>query len=77
MNREQDRSTEVPQVTEAHRKEAERIMESYDESRPTATLPGSDGTVTGTAVNDWLDDEGKPLYGNDDKPNDAKADGSR
>lgn len=38
-------------------------MQSYDESRPTATLPGSLGTVSGTAVNDWLDDDGKPIYG--------------
>ena len=30
-------------------------------------LPGSDHTVTGTAVNDWLDDEGNPIYGNDNK----------
>lgn len=37
------------------------------EDRPTAVLPGSDGTVTGTAVNDWLDDDGQPIYGNDNK----------
>ncbi len=41
-------------------------MQSYDESRPTATLPGSHGTVSGTAVNDWLDDDGKPIYGRRD-----------
>ena len=55
-----------PPVTEEHHKEAERIMESYDESRPTAILPGSHGTVSGTAVNDWLDDDGKPIYGRRD-----------
>lgn len=35
------------------------------EDRPTAVLPGSDGTVTGTAINEWLDDDGNPIYGND------------
>lgn len=39
------------------------IFGDYDTPRPTAVLPGSDGTVTGTAVNDWLDDDGKPIYG--------------
>ncbi|OBG80496.1 hypothetical protein A5699_10690 [Mycobacterium sp. E802] len=57
---------EPPEVTEEHHKEAERIMQSYDDSRPTAVLPGSGGTVSGTAVNDWVDDEGKPVYGQDD-----------
>jgi hypothetical protein len=30
-------------------------------------LPGSGGTVTGTAVNDWLDDDGNPIYGRDEQ----------
>jgi hypothetical protein len=33
------------------------------DKRPTTILPGSDATVTGTAVNDWIDDEGNPIYG--------------
>ncbi|WP_165617811.1 hypothetical protein [Mycobacterium syngnathidarum] len=41
-----------PPVSEENRKEAERIMQSYDDSRPTVTLPGSNGTVSGTSVND-------------------------
>lgn len=32
-------------------------------TRPTVVLPGSRGTISGTAVNDWLDDDGKPIYG--------------
>ncbi|AIY48335.2 hypothetical protein MFORT_08710 [Mycolicibacterium fortuitum subsp. fortuitum DSM 46621 = ATCC 6841 = JCM 6387] len=38
-------------------------MKAYDDSRPTVTLPGSHGTVSGTAVNDWVDDDGEPIYG--------------
>lgn len=56
-----------PPVTKKHHKEAERIMRSYDDSRPTVTLPGSGGTVSGTAVNDWVDDKGNPLYGEQDR----------
>ncbi|MGJ6126413.1 hypothetical protein QN239_27945 [Mycolicibacterium sp. Y3] len=55
------------EVTEEHHKKAEDVMKSYDDSRPTVTLPGSDGTVSGTAINDWLDGYGKPRYGEADK----------
>lgn len=40
---------------------------AYEDNRPTSVLPGSDGTVTGTAVSDWLDDDGKPIYYEDSK----------
>ena len=49
--------------SDADKPDAEEIFGDYDNPRPTAVLPGSDGTVTGTAVNDWLDDDGKPIYG--------------
>lgn len=39
----------------------------YEDNRPTSVLPGSDGTVSGTAVSDWLDDDGKPIYNKDSK----------
>lgn len=58
---------EPQEVTEEHHKKAEDVMKSYDDSRPTVTLPGSDGTVSGTAINDWLDGDGKPRYGEADK----------
>jgi hypothetical protein len=29
-------------------------------------LPGSHGTVSGTAVNDWLDEDGEPIHGRSD-----------
>ncbi len=35
------------------------MAKAYDEDRPTTTLPGSSGTVSGTAVTDWVDDEDK------------------
>jgi hypothetical protein len=48
------------------------MMSSYKD-RPTLVLPGTGGTITGTAVNDWLDDEGNPKYGNDEDAPAAKA----
>jgi hypothetical protein len=62
----QQDSTEKPEVTEHARDEAKEMARAY-EDRPTAVLPGSDGTVSGTAINDWLDDDGQPIYGNDNK----------
>ncbi|MBO0864439.1 MAG: hypothetical protein J2P16_05130, partial [Mycobacterium sp.] len=35
------------------------------QDKPTAVLPGTDRTITGTAVNEWLDDEGNPKFGKD------------
>ncbi len=58
---------DAPTVTEEHHKQAERVMQSYDDDRPTVTLPGSGGTVSGTAINDWVDDDGKPIYGRSDR----------
>lgn len=55
---------EQPEVTEEAREEAAKMAAAHDE-RPTAVLPGSHNTVTGTAVNDWLDEDGKPKWGKD------------
>ncbi|SEP82282.1 hypothetical protein SAMN04488583_1151 [Mycobacterium sp. 88mf] len=51
-----------PPVSEENRREAKRVLRSYDDTRPTVTLPGSHGTVSGTAVNDWIDEDGNPIY---------------
>ncbi|BBY66998.1 hypothetical protein [Mycolicibacterium helvum] len=54
-----------PVPDEHARAKAKDMMKAY-EDRPTAVLPGSHNTVTGTAVNEWLDEEGQPIYGKDD-----------
>jgi hypothetical protein len=51
--------TEKPEVTEEHKEQAKEMAKAYDEDRPTSTLPGSDGTVSGTAITDWVDEEDK------------------
>ena len=55
---------QTPEPDEHARAAAKEMAKAY-EDRPTAVLPGSDGTVTGTAINEWLDDDGNPIYGND------------
>lgn len=37
------------------------MMEAYKD-KPTIVLPGTGGSVSGTAVNEWLDDEGNPKH---------------
>jgi hypothetical protein len=55
----QQRRTEKPDVTEEHKEKAKEMVRAYDEDRPTSTLPGSGGTVSGTAITDWVDDKDK------------------
>jgi hypothetical protein len=57
--RDERERTEKPEVTDEHTEKAKEMAKAYDEERPTTTLPGSGGTVAGTAVNDWVDDEDK------------------
>jgi hypothetical protein len=59
MGTEQQQRTEKPEVTDEHKAKAKEMARAYDEDRPTSTLPGSEGTVSGTAVTDWLDDKDK------------------
>jgi hypothetical protein len=51
--------TEKPEVTEDAKEKAKEMAKSYDDDLQTTTLPGSDGTVSGTAVTDWVDEEDK------------------
>ncbi|OBF10511.1 hypothetical protein [Mycobacterium sp. ACS4331] len=69
----QDEDTTNPpekvEVTESAKEKAADMAKAY-EDRPTAVLPGSHNTVTGTAVNDWLDEDGNPKYGQDKQDQD-------
>ena len=63
MATEEQHLTEKPEVTDEHRAKAKEMKESYEEDRATVVMPGTGGTVAGTAVNEWLDDDGNPKYG--------------
>lgn len=57
---EDENLTEKPEVTEEHKEKAKEMAEAYHEDNlTTTTLPGSSGTVSGTSVTDWVDDEDK------------------
>ncbi len=52
--------TEKPEVTDEHKQKAAEMAKAYDEDAlQTTTLPGSGGTVSGTAVSDWVDEKDK------------------
>jgi hypothetical protein len=55
------KATEKPEPDENAKRKAAEVMTAY-EDRPTVVLPGSGGKVSGTAVNDWLDEDGNPKY---------------
>jgi hypothetical protein len=59
MGTEQRQQTEKPEVTDEHKDKAKEMAKAYDEDRPTTTLPGSGGAISGTAVTEWVDDEDK------------------
>lgn len=58
---EDQRRTIKPEPNEDHKKVAAEMMEAYEE-RPTVVLPGSGGSVSGTAINKWLDEDGNPIW---------------
>ncbi|KUI29975.1 hypothetical protein AU196_03480 [Mycobacterium sp. IS-1742] len=66
--------TEKPEITDKHREAAKEMRKEYEEERPTIVMPGTGGTVAGTAVNDWVDENGEPKFGKDEGGEDS-ADG--
>ncbi len=65
-NETKNQEAETPEPTEEQIAEAmkkvEGLNDRYDSpDRKTVILPGSDGTISGTAVNDWLDDDGNAV----------------
>ena len=55
---------EKPEPDEKDKEKAAEMMTAYDD-KPTLVLPGSGGAISGTAVNDWLDEDGNCKYGDD------------
>jgi hypothetical protein len=71
----EQQTTEKPEPDEDDKRKAAEMMKAY-EDRPTLVLPGTGGMVSGTAVNDWLDEDGNPKYNegvSDDVGSDDKA----
>lgn len=64
-----------PEVKEEHKEIAKEMAKEYEDDRKTMTMPGSDGTVSGTAVADWLDDDGNPKYSDQSRDSDPSKGG--
>ena len=63
--------TEKPEVTDEHREKAKAMAKDNNDDRPTISMPGTDGAVSGTAVNDWVDDDGNPKFSDESKESKA------
>jgi hypothetical protein len=59
------------ELSDEGKEKVEQMREAYDDDRETAVLPGTDGTITGVAINEWLDDDGNPKFGQDEKQEDG------
>lgn len=55
----ESRLTPKPEITDEHREKAREMAKANADDLQTTTLPGSGGTVAGTSVTDWVDDEHK------------------
>ncbi len=51
--------TEKLEITDEHKEAAREMSKYYQDGLQTTTLPGSGGTISGTAITDWVDDKDK------------------
>ena len=71
---EENTSSETPELSEEGKEKVRQMQQAYDDDRPTAVLPGTGGTITGTAINEWLDDAGNPKFGKDEEQKKQRED---
>ena len=70
--RSEEGQTETPDLREEGKEQVQRMQQAYDDDRETVALPGTDNTITGVAINEWLDDDGNPKFGKDEQQDDDK-----
>lgn len=71
-----------PQVDDATLEEAKKSVEGLDDryrpgARPTVALPGTNGTVAGTAFADMVDDNGEMVDADDQDASDSSEQTAR
>lgn len=69
--------TETPELSDEGKEKVERMQDAYDDDRQTAVLPGTDKTITGVAINEWLDDDGNPKFGKDEQNKKEETDAEK
>jgi hypothetical protein len=72
MSAEENTQTEKPELSDEGKEQVDQMQAAYNDDRPTAVLPGTDGTITGVAVNEWIDDDGNPKFGKDEQKKKAE-----
>jgi hypothetical protein len=66
QNSDDDQQTsDAPELSDEGKEKVDQMQKAYDDDRQTAVLPGTDNTITGVAINEWLDDDGNPKFGKD------------
>ena len=56
MSTDEKSQTKTPELSEEGKAEVQRMQDTYDDERPTVALPGTGNTITGVAINEWLDE---------------------
>ena len=64
-------------LSDEGKEKVKQMTQAYDDDRETAVLPGTDNTITGVAVNEWLDDDGNPKFGKDEQNTQQDADAQK
>ena len=72
MSAEESTQTETAELSDEGKEKVEQMRATYDDDRQTAVLPGTGGTITGVAVNEWIDDDGNPKFGKDEQKKKAE-----
>jgi hypothetical protein len=71
MSADENAQTETPELSEEGKEAVQRMQHAHDDERQTVALPGTDNTITGVAIKEWLDDDGNPKFGKDEQQKDA------
>jgi hypothetical protein len=71
MSEDEKDQKKTPGLSDEGKEKVEQMRHAYDDERETAVLPGTDNTITGVAINEWLDDDGNPKFGKDEQQKDA------
>ncbi|MGA8544502.1 MAG: hypothetical protein WB785_04505 [Mycobacterium sp.] len=64
---EENTSSEEFELSDEGKEKVRKMQEAYDDDRPTSVMPGTNKTITGVAVTEWLDDEGNPKFGKEEQ----------
>jgi hypothetical protein len=74
MSADENTQSEKPELSDEGKEQVEQMQAAYKDDRPTAVLPGTGGTITGVAVNEWIDDDGNPKFGKDEQQKEQQDD---